>query len=366
MSGVWRWLDLRQCAEPFDKYDAGKKPLRDRHCGRDRLAIGEALREIVRGDGMSDAKPHFAMIGAGAMGGAVATLLADAGENVTLIDTDREIVRNVSQSGFRLEGAAGDHQVSVRVLAEPREDGWADTAIVLTTANDTQAAAETARRVLKPDGFVLTLQNGIGNVKTLTAVLGGERVTAGSIRSSAQKLAPGESDLTKLDPTVIGEIDGSLSDRMRALAATLDRAGFMVQAAENIVGTLWSKLIHNAAINPICASTGLVQAETAKIPELEALRTAIVEEALAVAKAKNIVLEIPDPLPKLRAHVAAKRTKPSMLQHVEAGRRTEIDAINGAIVREADALGIPVPANRGIVAVIKGIERRLAIGGSGE
>ncbi len=314
---------------------------------------------------MSEHRPHFAMIGAGAMGGALGTLLADAGEAVTMIDTDRDIVRAVSQSGYRLEGAAGDHQVSVRVFAEPRNEAWADVAVVLTTANDTKAAAATAKRVLKPDGFVLTLQNGIGNVEALVEVLGQERVTAGSIRSSAQKLAPGESDLTKLDPTVIGEIDGTVSSRVRGLAETLDQAGFMVNATENIVGTLWSKLIHNAAVNPICASTGMVQAETAKVPELEELRTAIVEEALAVARAKGIDLEIPDPLPKLRAHVASKHTKPSMLQHIEAGRRTEIDAINGAIVREADALGIAVPANRGIVAVIKGIERRLALGGRG-
>ena len=310
---------------------------------------------------MSNDKTHIAMIGTGAMGGALGTLLADAGEQVTMIDTDHDIVRCVSQSGFRLEGAAGDRQVSVRVSAEPRAANWADIAIVLTTANDTAAASSTAAHVLKEDGFALTLQNGIGNVEQLVAVLGNDRVAAGSIRSSAQKIAPGESDLTKLDPTVIGELDGRFSPRIIALAEMMDRAGFMVEAGENIMGTLWSKLIHNAAINPICAASGLVQAETAKVDELEELRTAIVEEALAVAAAKGISLQLPDPLPLLRAHVRAKHTKPSMLQHIEAGRRTEIDAINGAIVREADALGIPVPANRAMVAVIKGIERRIRL-----
>lgn len=305
------------------------------------------------------------MIGAGAMGGALGTLLVEAGEQVTMIDTDREIVRCVSQNGFRLEGAAGDHQVSVRVMAEPRDAAWADVAIILTTTNDTEAAALSAARALKPEGLALTLQNGIGNVEKLAAVLGPERVAAGSIRSSAQKLAPGESDLTKLDPSAIGEIDGTSSARLSALAETMAQAGFPTRVAENIMGTLWSKLIHNAAINPICASTGLVQAETAKIPGLEALRTAIVEEALAVAAAKGIDLEYPDPLPAMRAIVAAKHTKPSMLQHVEAGRRTEIDAINGAIVREAEALGIAVPANKAMLAVIKGIERRLALAEQG-
>ena len=310
---------------------------------------------------MSENRPHFAMIGFGAMGGALGTLLADAGETVTMIDTDHDIVRRVSQSGFRLEGAAGEHQVSIRVTAEPQDQAWADIAIVLTTANDTAEAAKTAARVLRPAGFALTLQNGIGNVEKLIDELGPGRVAAGSIRSSAQKLAPGASDLTKLDPTVIGEIDGSLSPRIQALAEHADRAGFMVRAAENIMGTLWSKLVHNAAINPICASTGMTQAETARVPELDGLRTAIVEEALAVAAARGITLEHPDPLPQLRAHIAAKRTKPSMLQHIEAGRRTEIDAINGAIVHEADELDIPAPANKAMVSVIKGIERRLQL-----
>jgi 2-dehydropantoate 2-reductase len=300
---------------------------------------------------------RYAMIGAGAMGGALGTLLARAGEDVTFVDTDHDVVRVVSQNGFHLEGAAGEHQVSVRISADPDKDGWADVAIVLTTTNDTEAAARTARRILKPDGFVVTLQNGIGNVEKLVAELGRTRVAAGSILASAQRLAPGESELTKLDPTRIGELDGTISPRVAALAEVLDRAGFQTSATENVLGVMWSKLIHNAAINPICAATGLVQAETAKVPELEALRTAIIEEALAVARAEGIVLPDPDPLPKLRKHVASKHTRPSMLQHVMAGRPTEIDAINGAIVERASRHGIPVPANMAIVAVVKGLER---------
>lgn len=300
---------------------------------------------------------QYAMIGTGAMGGALGTLLVRSGEAVTFVDTDREVVRVVSQNGFHLEGAAGEHQVSVRISAEPDKESWADVAIILTTTNDTEAAARTARRVLKPEGFALTLQNGIGNAEKLLAELGAGRVVAGSILSSAQRLAPGESDLTKLDPTRIGELDGTTSPRIEALAATLDRAGFQTAPAENIVGVMWSKLIHNAAINPICAVSGLVQCETAKVPELEDLRGAIVAEALAVANARGIVLPEPDPLPKLRAHVAAKATRPSMLQHVMAGRRTEIDAINGALVRLAYTAGIAAPANKAVVAVVKGLER---------
>lgn len=300
---------------------------------------------------------QYAMIGTGAMGGVLGTLLARAGEAVTFIDIDREVVRNVSSNGFHLEGAAGEHQVSVRILVEPQAEAWADVAIVLTTTNDTVAAAATAKRVLKPDGFALTLQNGIGNIETLTEALGPGRVVAGSTRSSAQKIGPGQSELTKLDPAMIGEVDGTISPRVEALAKTLDRAGFQTSAAENVLGVVWSKLIHNAAVNPICAASGLVLAETTKVPELEELRAAIVNEALGVARAEGIDLLYPDPLPAIRKHAAMKSTKPSMLQHVEAGRRTEIDAINGAIVSLAARHGMAAPANAAIVAVIKGVER---------
>jgi len=304
---------------------------------------------------------RYAMIGTGAMGGAVGTLLARAGEDVTFVDTDREVVLHASQNGFLLEGAAGQHRVSVRISAEPQGEGWADVAVVLTTTNDTAEAALTAKRIIKPDGFALTLQNGIGNVEVLEEALGKGRVAAGSTRSSAQRLAPGESELTKLDPTRIGEVDGTISPRIQALADVMDRAGFETSATENVMGVLWSKLIHNSAINPICASTGLVQSETAKIPELEALRTMIVEEGLIIAQAEGITLEYPDPLPALRLHVAAKNTRPSMLQHIDARRRTEIDAINGALVRIAGRHGLQATANAAMVAVIKGMERAEAI-----
>jgi len=175
--------------------------------------------------------------------------------------------------------------------------------------------------------------------------------------SSAQRLAPGESQLTKLGPARVGEVDGTITERVRQLVTVLERAGFMAEPSDNVVGVIWSKLIHNAAINPICAATGLVQSETAKVAKLEELRGAIYEEAMAIARAEGVVLAAPEPLDKLRAHVASKSTRPSMLQHISAGRRTEIDAINGAIVNRAEALGIATPANKAIVAVIKGLER---------
>ena len=298
----------------------------------------------------------FAMIGTGAMGGSVATLLAAAGEQIVYIDTDAAVVETANRNGFRLEGALGSHQANVRAYTAAPADVEVDVAIVLATTNDTADAAETAKQLLKPDGLAITMQNGIGNIETLQAALGDERVAGASTKSSAQRLGPAHSELTKIDPTTVGALQPGQAERVEAVVAALDRTGFTTVQSDNILGVIWSKLIHNVAINPICASSGLVQAETARVPELESLRALLVAEAVAVARAKGIQLIDPDPLEKLRAHTAAKRTRPSMLQHLDLGRVTEIGAINGAIVREAEALGMEAPANQAILGVIRGIE----------
>lgn len=311
---------------------------------------------------------RFAVVGTGAMGGAVATLLAHAGEDVLFIDRDEAVVARVEADGFHVRGALGDFSARVAVARQAPGDRHqtVDVAIVLTTTNDTPAAAATVAKLLKDDGLAVTMQNGIGNIEVLQETLGAARVAGGSTKSSAQRIAPGISDITKVDPTTIGALGAGQAEKVRALVAALDGAGFTALESDNILGVIWSKLIHNVAINPLCAATGLVQAEVAKIAELEELRGLAVGEALAVARAKGIALADPDPLDKLRRHTAAKHTRPSMLQHFDAGRPTEIDAINGAIVREGRVLGVPTPANLALVAIIKGRERaqEIAIGTS--
>lgn len=306
---------------------------------------------------------RLAVVGTGAMGGAVATLLAHAGEDVLFIDSDAEVVARVAADGFRVQGALGDFGARVAVAASAPADRHqtVDAAIVLTTTNDTPAAAQTLARLLKADGLAVTMQNGIGNIEALRETLGVARVAGGSTKSSAQRIAPGVSEITKVDPTTIGALAEGQAEKVRALVAALDAAGFTAVESDNVIGVIWSKLIHNVAINPLCAATGLVQSEVARIAELEDLRGLAVGEALAVARAKGIALADPDPLDKLRRHTAAKSTRPSMLQHFDAGRPTEIDAINGAIVREGRALGVPTPANLALVAIIKGRERAQAI-----
>ena len=295
------------------------------------------------------------VIGAGAMGGSYGGLLAMAGHEVSLLDTWAAHVDAINRDGLRVDGVRGDHRVPAAASTGPIGDG-AELAIVFVDANNTAAAAETARRVLAPDGFAVTFQNGIGNVEQLQAALGPERVLGGSSMCSAATVGPGHVRLTHLGKTSIGETDGVVRPRATRLAEILEDAGFETAIVPDVMAVIWEKFALNCCINAIAATTGLRAGEMARLPELDAFQDRIIAEVMTVTEAKGIRLPTPDLPAKIKAQCRKKFNKPSMLQHVEAGRRTEIDALNGALLREAAALGIVTPYNEALVALLKGRE----------
>ena len=303
--------------------------------------------------------PKVVMIGAGAMGGVIAGALARAGVDLTIIDTDADHVTAMSR-GLRVENFEMDHAWPVHAMTAPNGDGWADLAVIMTPAFETAAAARTAGRVLRQAGSAVSCQNGLGNAEALVEVLGEARVFMGSTRASADRPMPGRPRVTKMDPTVVGELNGSTSGRTVWLADALTRGGMPTDVTDNITGVLWSKFIHNCCINAPSAITGLRMGEVTRVDGLAELRWQIAEEALAVARVLDINLEYPDPIPMMKQHVWQKFTKPSMLQHIDQGRPIEIEAINGYLVAKADRLGIDVPANRMMTALARG--RALAAG----
>ena len=298
------------------------------------------------------------MIGAGAMGGVIAGALARAGVRLSIIDTDAEHVAAITRDGLRVANLGPDSEdgapLPVPAATAPDRDAWADLAVVMTPAYETPNAARTAARVLKPEGAAVSMQNGLGNAEALIAVLGRPRVFMGSTRVSADRPAPGCPRATRIDPSAAGELDGEMRPRAAWFAERLSQGGLPTEVSGNVVGVLWSKFIHNCGINALSAITGLRMGEVSRTPGLGPLRWQVVDEALAVARAKGIRLQYPDPVPELKRHVWRKFTKPSMLQHVEAGRPIEIDALNGWLVREAEALGIDVPVNRVVTALARG------------
>lgn len=294
------------------------------------------------------------MIGAGALGGSMAGALVRAGADLTIVDTDADHVDAINASGLSVTGLADEAPLKVSAVTQSDDNAWADLAIVMVPTYDREAAAETAARVLSPTGSAVSLQNGLGNDDVLINALGEDRVFMGSSRASADRPAPGNPRITRLDPLTVGEFDGSESPRTRWLADQLTRGGMPTDITDNIEGVLWSKFITNCCVNAPSAITGLRMGEVSRLPGLSALRWAVVEECMTVVKAKGIVLPNSDPASPLKPHTWRKFTKPSMLQMMDAQRPIEIEALNAHLCREAKALGIDVPLNRALTALARG------------
>ncbi len=297
------------------------------------------------------------MIGAGAMGSVYGGLLTRAGGDVTLIDPRADHVGVILREGLTIEGVRGQHVIHVPAQTSHTGLPAADFAIIFTDANATREAARTAAQVLKPEGFALTLQNGIGNVEALVAELGEARVIAGVSMNSAANPEPGRAQYTNAGMTSIGELDGRNTKRIAEVARMLNKAEIETTVIPDPMVYIWGKFVLNCAINPLTAVTGLRSGEMYRTPEVNALQDRIIDEILMVVERKGIRISEPDPRRKIKEHCRVRYNQPSMMQHVEQGRRTEIDALNGALVREARALGIAVPYNEAIVAVVKGLEK---------
>jgi len=304
------------------------------------------------------------VIGAGAMGGIFGGLLAKAGHDVTFVDTWKEHVAAINAKGLRLDGVKGDLTVPARATTEPPAGLGADVAVILTDADNTTRAAAAAATVLGQDGFAITFQNGIGNVETLVEKLGAARVAAGSTMCSGASRGPGHSSFTHMGMTSIGEIGGGGSPRLDRLSAELAKAGLETQVHRDIMSLVWTKFALNCSINALTAVTGLRAGELARVPATDRLQDLLLDEILAVTKARGITLTDPDFRAKVKTHSWKKYNRPSMLQHVESGRRTEIDALNARLVDEGRRLGVPTPYNDALVCILKGVEHKRHVVGT--
>jgi 2-dehydropantoate 2-reductase len=304
------------------------------------------------------------VLGAGALGCAIGGTLAAAGSDVTLIARSREHVDAVNAKGLVMREADGSEQI-VRVAAATDASGLAaaDLVIVLVKSFHTEAAIEGYKAALGEHTIVMSLQNGLGHEEVLERAVGRQRLLAGKTYVGGVFLAPGIVRVGVKDKlTLIGEPEGGVSERVRRVAAEFERAGLKTVVSDNITGAIWDKLLVNTATGALAGITGLSYGPLYAVPELEATAVAAVAEAMAVARAKGVKLTVHEPIDAWRLAGAGlgSEFKTSMLQSLDKGSVTEIDFINGAIVREGDRLGIPTPVNRTLVACIKGIERGLS------
>lgn len=303
----------------------------------------------------------IAIVGAGAMGSVYAGLFASAGHEVWAVDRWREHVEAIRERGLRLEGASGDRTVRVHATTDAREAGPCDLVILATKAMHVAAAAESAKVLLKPDTPVLSIQNGLGGPETAALVLGRERVMVGVVGGFGASIrAPAHAHHNGMELVRLGEFGGPVTPRLKAVAELWRGAGFRVKVFDDIGQLVWEKLICNCAYSGPCAIAECTTGEVMADADLSRVSAACASEAYAVAKAKGIRLDIADPVAYVRDFGSKiPKARPSVLLDLMAGRRSEIEVINGSIPRVAKELGIEAPVNEAVTALVLAKERRL-------
>jgi len=283
-----------------------------------------------------------------------AAWLVAAGTDVTMLANWPAGLEALQRSGVTVAEADGRQQsYPVKATNDPQRCAGARYALVLVKSWQTERTARQLVECLAPDGVALTLQNGLGNLEVLGAILGATRAALAVTTTGANLLGPGQ-----VRPAGEGVITLGVHPLMSKLAELFRRGGFVVETSHDPSGLLWGKLVINAAINPITALLGIPNGEILERPTARALLAALAREAAAVAVAQGVRLPYPDPVQA--AETIARRTaanRSSMLQDVTRGAPTEIDAICGAIVAAGERTGVPTPANRTLWHLVKAIRR---------
>jgi 2-dehydropantoate 2-reductase len=297
------------------------------------------------------------VVGCGAVGSLFAAHLAQLDDvEVWAYDLAREHVDAINRDGLRLSGA-GEVVGRLRATTDAAELPQCDFGIVATKAMHTSAAiATTAPAFLQ--GCVATVQNGLGNEEAIASHA--ERVIRGTTFPAGKLIGPGHVQWDVKGDTTLGPFEPSPApvEEIERLADACDRAGMPTKAVADARGPQWRKVIFNAATNPVGALTGLTHGRVCEDAALRRLVSGLVDEGKAVAAAQGIELDA-DP-EELIDHAAKPEVaydhKASMLQDVEARRPTEIDYLNGGIVRFGEEHRIPTPLNRAIWSLVKGLE----------
>lgn len=300
----------------------------------------------------------IAVIGPGALGCLMAGFLKmRTKEDLWLYDNSLERAERIKKNGIKIEGLSGNHHVNVNVSADAKEIGPCDFVLISVKSYSTEDACKEIKELVGENTFVVTLQNGIGNVQILNDYFGPERVIAGITNHGSTLLGPGHVRHAGKGETIIGKSDGKLSGALRDLQNVLNKAGFETKISKDIDSVIWGKLIINVGINALTAITRLNNGRLVEYEEARSILRGAVQEATKIVKRKRIKLAYDDPIQKAESVCKATAGNvSSMLQDVLNKKRTEIDFINGAILRQGKALGIATPVNELLTNLVKTIE----------
>ena len=302
----------------------------------------------------------IAIVGAGAMGCLYgAKLSANPANEVYLIDIWKNHIDAVNEKGLMMEE---NEEIilykNLKGTSDAEIVGPCDLAIVFVKSTLTSDAVKKNKAVFGPETIALTLQNGLGNIDLIRTEIGDNNIIAGTTAHGATMIGPGFMKHAGRGKTVIGELDGAPSDRLDKIALLFRDSGLETEISNNVLGLVWDKLMVNVGINALTGITKLQNGELLNYPEIEELLETAVNEAHAVAKAKGITLSYDDPIRHTKDVCrATSANRSSMLQDILNHKQTEIDMINGAIVREGKVTGISTPVNLVLTNLVKYIQK---------
>lgn len=306
---------------------------------------------------------RICILGAGALGSTFGAWLSEAGHDTWLLNRPNAHIEAIGRDGLEVETPDGSRRVQVRAAVAAEAVGVVDLVVVLVKSFATAAAMTQALALVGPHTLVLSLQNGLGHEELLAGIVGRDRVIAGKTYVGGVLLGPGRiRSGVAGKQTLIGELDGQVTPRVQAVAEAFAGAELATTVSANIRGTLWDKLQVNVATGALTGITQLTYGQLYSEPLLRDIALQAVAEAIAVARAAGVELGLQEPEAawQLAREGLAPSFKTSMLQSLQKGSITEIDFINGAVVRLGQQYRVPTPVNATLVACIKGIERAMA------
>ncbi len=300
----------------------------------------------------------IAVVGAGAMGSLFGALLAEAGEEVWLVDIWQEHVDTVNAKGLHVETGGSQRVVRLKATTKPEDAAGAQLVVIFVKSTQTTAAAATSARLVEDSSSVLTLQNGMGNAEILAESINVNQIKVGTTSHGATLLGPGSIRHAGRGPTTIGPWRSKPESfrQTEHIAQVLTRAGIQTEAVQDVIPVLWDKLIVNVGINAITALTGIKNGQILDRQDSRDLSRTAVEEAIEVARAKDIPIRDDAVAHVFEIAKATSANRSSMGQDVDKKRLTEISAINGYIVHEASRSSIQAPVNKTLAALIHTME----------
>ncbi len=296
----------------------------------------------------------IAIIGSGAMGSLYGGYLSKAKNEVYLVDIWKEHIEKINNEGLKILEKDDVLTVNPKGVVDSKEVGKVDLAIVFVKSIATKKALESNSSIFDDNTMVLSLQNGYGNVEDIEKFVKSENIIAGTTSHGATLLGPGKIKHAGKGKTIIGKAKGENDSRLSEIKAALENAGFETDLSDNVMEIIWSKLLVNIGINALTAVLEIENGRLTEWEESEELVALAVREAVKVANNSGLQFNDEEVIEHvLEVAKATAENKSSMFQDILNKRKTEIEKINGAVVKIGKDNGVETPVNETLTNLVK-------------